>query len=39
MKKRDAIILAITMLIIIIGIILTCTIGFKKQLRFMTVEF
>ena len=34
MKKRDAIILAIIMLIIIIGIILTCTIGFKKQLRF-----
>lgn len=34
MKKRDAIILVIIMLIIIIGIILTCTIGFKKQLRF-----
>ena len=34
MKKRDAIILAIIMLIIIIGMILTCTIGFKKQLRF-----
>ena len=34
MKKRDAIILAIIMLIIIIGLILTCTIGFKKQLRF-----
>lgn len=34
MKKRDAIILAIIMLIIIIGIILTCTIGLKKQLRF-----
>ena len=34
MKKTDAIILAIIMLIIIIGIILTCTIGFKKQLRF-----
>ena len=34
MKKRDAIILAIIMLIIIIGIILTCTIEFKKQLRF-----
>ena len=34
MKKRDIIILAIMMIIIVIGIILASTIGFKKQLRF-----
>ena len=34
MKKRDIIILAIMMIIIVIGIILACTLGFNKQLRF-----
>lgn len=34
MKKRDIIILAIMMIIIVIGIILACTIGFNKQLRY-----
>lgn len=34
MKKKDVVILAIAMIIIVVGIILTFTIGFNKQLRF-----